>query len=70
MEGVNALLADDSFKLPSAPAIRALKTGECVLRKIQEDPSLAASFEDKLKTTLASCLLSQRLSQKVQREKL
>ncbi len=68
VEGVSALLADGSFKLLSTPAMRALKAGECVFKSIQEHPGIR--FEERLKTSLTSCLQSQSSSQRVRREKM
>ena len=71
MKGVKALLADGSFTLPSSPATRARKTGECVFKRIQENPSEAAEFEhSKLQTLLNTCLQSQSSSQRVKRERI
>ncbi len=70
VEGVSALLADGSFKLRSTPAMHALKAGEFVFKSIQEHPAEAASFEERLKTSLSSCLQSRSSSQRVRREKM
>ena len=40
MKGVKAL-ADGSFTLPSSPATRARKAGDCVFKRIQENQSEA-----------------------------
>ena len=70
MKGVKALLADGSFTLPSSPATRARKVGECVFKRIQENLSEAAEFEHKLQTLLNTCLQSQSSSQRVKRERM
>ena len=69
MKGVKALLADGSFTLPSSPATRARKAGECVFKRIQENPSEAAEFEHKLQTLLNTCLQSQSSFQRVKGER-
>ena len=55
-KGVNALLADDYFSIPSAPASHARKVADSMSKWIPHHHDEVASFEKKLTTSLSSCI--------------
>ena len=69
-KGVNALLDDDSFRIPSSPASHVRKTAECVSKWIPNHQDEVSSFEKKLTASLSSCMQVRQSSQKIRRERM
>ena len=70
MKGVSALLADDSFRIASAPARSAHETADCVYKWIQEHQDQTTTFEKQLTESLNSCIKVRKSSQKLNRGKM
>ena len=70
MEGVRAVLADNTFSLPSGPASCAHKIAESISMWIPDHLEGATTFEKKLTASLTTCLQVRHSSQKVRRERM
>ena len=68
LKGVNALLVDDSFSLPSEYNKLACSTAEQVLKLIETDTDRASILEKELASMLYTCLKHKRKKQKAYRE--
>ena len=70
MEGVHAVLADNTFSLPSGPASCARKIAESISMWIPDHLEGTTTFEKKLTASLTTCLQVRHSSQKVRRERM
>ena len=69
VKGVYAVLADDSFKLPSCRASSVLMTAKCLANWIPNHHDEVALFEKKLIASLSGCMQG-TLSAKKGRERM
>ena len=70
LQGVQALLNDESFSFKTEPAVAAHMTAEQVLAWIPEHDDDMSQFESKLVKSLSTCMQVRAKSQKMQREKM